>query len=338
MAFTGDIETAGGAVNALIAHIYAGVLELPFADFKERTLARVRTAIAFSSGVWASGAYSSNTMHSVSLLNHQPEMLMDYVAHWQDRDFVRAAVVAAPGKAFRNEDIVPLADFRQSAIYLQFCRPAGLEHALGVVDADLARDLGELLFLFRDDPDAPFTDEEVARLELLLPHLTTAWRQRQALHRYETGNPAEFGASGQAVIDDQGLLCAVEARFSELLRAAFPHWTGPRLPPDAARALRDGVARAGHLEFRLIRGEGRHVLSARRLGDDGLTSAESKVAHLFAGGRSNRDVAAELGVSPATVRNQLASIYRKLDIHSKTELARLFPPDAKAPGISPGEG
>ena len=44
-----------------------------------------------------------------------------------------------------------------------------------------------------------------------------------------------------------------------------------------------------------------------------------------------------LGVRPATVRNQLTSIYRKLDIHSKAELARLFPPDAKAPGASPGE-
>lgn len=323
----GDDGAAGGVMNALIAGIYAGVLELPYADFKERTLAGLAAAIPFTSGVWASGAYSSNTMHSVALLNHGPEMLMDYVMHWQENDFVRAAVVGSPGKAHRNEDVMPLAEYHQTPIYLQFSKPAGLEHALGIVHADLASDLGELLFLFRDDPAQAFTDEEVRRLDLLLPHLTTAWRQRQALHRYETGSPAEFQTSGLAVIDDQGLLWTVEPRFSELLREAFPRWKGPRLPADAVRALRTETARAGNLEFHVTRGEGRHLISVRRLGDDGLTAAEIKVARLFAGGRSNREVAAGLGVSPATVRNQLASIYRKLDIHSKAELARLFPAD-----------
>ena len=51
------------------------------------------------------------------------------------------------------------------------------------------------------------------------------------------------------------------------------------------------------------------------------------VARLFADGASHGEVAAKLGVRPATVRNQLTSIYRKLDIHSKAELARLFPTD-----------
>ena len=327
MAFTGDSEAAGGALNALIANIYAGVLELPFAEFKERTLAALDMAIPFHSGVWASGAYSSNTMHSVALVNHGPDMLIDYVMHWQESDFVRAAVVGKPFKAHRNEDVMPLAEYHKSPIYLQFSRPAGLEHALGIVHADLATDLGELLFLFRNDPARPFTENDARRLELLLPHLVTAWRQRQALHRYEAGNPAEFQTSGQAVIDDQGLLCAVETRFSELLREAFPNWKGPRLPVDAVRALRTETARAGSLEFRVTRGEGRHLISVRRLGGDSLTAAETKVARLFAQGRSNREIAAGLGVSPATVRNQLASIYRKLDIHSKAELAHLFPAD-----------
>jgi DNA-binding CsgD family transcriptional regulator len=56
---------------------------------------------------------------------------------------------------------------------------------------------------------------------------------------------------------------------------------------------------------------------------DPLTPAERRVADLFAQGVSHATVAQRLGVSASTVRNQLSSIYRKLDIHSKVELVRL---------------
>ena len=37
-----------------------------------------------------------------------------------------------------------------------------------------------------------------------------------------------------------------------------------------------------------------------------------------------QDIAAELHISPATVRNHLANIYSKLGVNNKVELARLF--------------
>jgi DNA-binding NarL/FixJ family response regulator len=55
-----------------------------------------------------------------------------------------------------------------------------------------------------------------------------------------------------------------------------------------------------------------------------LTTTERRVAGLIARGRTYKDVASELGVSPATVRNQVHSIYQKLKVNSKFELARLL--------------
>lgn len=55
---------------------------------------------------------------------------------------------------------------------------------------------------------------------------------------------------------------------------------------------------------------------------DGLTPAEERVAALVADGRTNREVAAELVLSVHTVEAALTSIYRKLDVRSRTELAR----------------
>jgi DNA-binding NarL/FixJ family response regulator len=54
----------------------------------------------------------------------------------------------------------------------------------------------------------------------------------------------------------------------------------------------------------------------------GLTTTEQRVAELVADGLSNRAVASALLISPKTVGAHLANIYRKLDVHSRTELAR----------------
>ena len=52
-----------------------------------------------------------------------------------------------------------------------------------------------------------------------------------------------------------------------------------------------------------------------------LTPTEERVAELVAEGKSNKEVAAELVVSVHTVEAALTSIYRKLDVHSRTEMA-----------------
>jgi DNA-binding NarL/FixJ family response regulator len=61
-------------------------------------------------------------------------------------------------------------------------------------------------------------------------------------------------------------------------------------------------------------------VSPRRSGR--LTPSERRVAELAAAGMKNRDVAAELFISPKTVEANLARIYRKLGIKSRAELGR----------------
>ena len=51
-----------------------------------------------------------------------------------------------------------------------------------------------------------------------------------------------------------------------------------------------------------------------------LTQAEREVARLVADGCSNRAIAARRGARPQTVANQLAAIFRKLAVSSRSEL------------------
>ena len=56
---------------------------------------------------------------------------------------------------------------------------------------------------------------------------------------------------------------------------------------------------------------------------DELTEAESRIAALVAEGRTNREVAAALFLTVHSVETALTRVYRKLDVRSRAELARL---------------
>jgi DNA-binding CsgD family transcriptional regulator len=59
----------------------------------------------------------------------------------------------------------------------------------------------------------------------------------------------------------------------------------------------------------------------RLQGVDALTAAELRVAQLAAAGTPNKEIAQALFVALKTVEGHLASVYRKLDIRSRTQLA-----------------
>lgn len=55
---------------------------------------------------------------------------------------------------------------------------------------------------------------------------------------------------------------------------------------------------------------------------DTLTDREREVLHLAAEGRSHREIAQRLGISPRTAEVHRANLMRKLDLHSQTDLVR----------------
>jgi NarL family two-component system response regulator LiaR len=51
----------------------------------------------------------------------------------------------------------------------------------------------------------------------------------------------------------------------------------------------------------------------------GITLREQDVLALLAAGKSNKEIAQKLGVSPNTVKTQIASLYQKLEVQRRTQ-------------------
>jgi len=62
-------------------------------------------------------------------------------------------------------------------------------------------------------------------------------------------------------------------------------------------------------------------IGGRTASDDRLSETERKIVELVVAGRRNKEVAAQLSLSPNTVAWNLSKVYRKLGVSSRTELA-----------------
>ena len=153
------------------------------------------------------------------------------------------------------------------------------------------------------------------RLERLADEIDGEWARACADHAVASAaadGPALRG-SAEAFERIGALLFAAEA----LLEASAAFAAEGRM--SSARACE---GRAHRLLERCPGARTPVILAAGRAGD--LTEREREVATLATGGLSNKEIAARLVVSVRTVENQLHSVYGKLGIANRGELASLF--------------
>ncbi len=232
---------------------------------------------------------------------------------------------------------------------------AGIFAALGTMElslrnADAARShLDETAQLvvalgLGDTGIVPFLPDRVEAL-VLVGELHAAERATAELE--EQGRRLARGLALAGAARCRGLIAAARgelARAVEMLEAASVQTVPLDQPFELARTLlalgtvqrkaqhkraaRESLQRAVEIFERLgarlwleqARSELRRI--GGRTSDEGrLSETERRIVELVVAGRRNREVAAELSLSPNTIAWNLSKVYRKLGVSSRTELA-----------------
>jgi DNA-binding CsgD family transcriptional regulator len=311
-------------------------------------LLRYLSVVELLSGDWGSAERYADEGYDAALQTGQPSQQAVLAgsralvaAHTGDADAARATA----------EEALRLADATGSGF-------AGLlaRSALGLLELSLgdaeraAHELEPLLEttetagvrepgLARFVPDAIEARIRLGQLEGAAGLLTTHEERARGLDR-----PSALAAAARcrglllaARTDLDGARAALDAAFAEHARVRLPFERGRTLlalgaierrakrKRAAREALQEALGVFERLGARLFAEQARLELGrigGRAPATDRLTPTERRVAALVAEGRSTKEVAAMLFVSPKTVEGHLSRIYVKLGIHSRAALAR----------------
>ncbi len=317
------------SVNRVVAALYQGAFEATFSTFQTLVFNIIREAISFDSAMWLVGVHDLDQVNSVWYHDRAPIDIERYVARYGESDLVRQRSVAEQGVPFRIEDTMDIEAYRSLPVYHEASKPGGIEYAMGATLLDAVTSLSDFIVLYRADISQPFSDADRAAMQILLPHMIAAWRHRQLIETFTLarGLIDEHFANRRhhAVVDDRGTIHSADAGFGETISAAWPGWRGVLLPEPlrafiASEALQLTTAGLG---FVMTRGNQRHILTINGATEASvLSGAELRAARLFAEGKTHQEIGDECGISPHTARNQIAAAYRKLEVHTKLELAR----------------
>lgn len=305
--------------SQLLLRLYRLAQELPIADFQNAALDLVKGVLPFDSSLWGTAAPTRDgpDIHTVHLHNKSQDMLPAYEAV-KHQDTAVATMFEQP-RATRGFNLENWFSAPGQREIRDVMRRFEIENMLATTVVDPSTRFAHWILLYRADSAAAYSAEEVARLELLAPHVMEALAINRKMHLERLGPEPAALPRGSAIADMRGIVYHADERFASLAGEEWDDRGAPmRRLPDALAAhfMQDNERFRGRAVVVDARIEQQLLfLKARpRCRADGLTAREFTIAQLIAKGDTHKEIAQTLTRSPATVRNQIQVIYEKLGV------------------------
>jgi len=319
-------------LNYLILDLYDEAQNCPVDEFTDRSLGKLKKYLKFDSAGIASFSTAPNgDIHAVSAyVYRQPTEKITFrhsniptgklkpdgvmvsrdpmiASCWQDRGRCRYTA---------------LADMAADSELKSYNKRFETIQIMTVALKNSTFKKADYVSLWRAGTRDVFEKKDAQMGNLLLPHLNKAIAINKKIV-----NPLN---SGVVLIfcSKEGFIHFIDDLIIKILQEEWSQWVPPILPPKfiaeiLASASRQYLGRAITARAEMNNG---FVILRVTLNPIGkaLTPSELKVAFLVDDGLSYKEIARILNVSPATIRNQLHSIYKKMEISGKAALSNIL--------------
>ena len=343
-------------VEALLSYVREVYASSDLEGFASRVVSTLRRVLPSESVSYAE--YDLHCRKTYALVedppssDHASEMEV-FVRHFGEHPLIDHYRRTGEGQAIKISDFLTQSQWRKRALYNEYFKEIrGIEHQMGTVIPTPGLPVG--IALGRSGRD--FSERDRQLLYLLRPHLVQAHQNAAALTQSRrdadhSRSAMEGSGRGTMALSDRDRTPWRDERAKRWVEEYFePARGADRLPETLAcwvehqRSLLSGgggvpparepliVERPGKRllvrlaadgpegETDLLILEERHApLSAGPLRALGFTAREAEVLIHVAHGRTNREIAATLHVSPPTVKKHLDNVYRKFGVTSRTE-------------------
>lgn len=299
------------ATNDFILAVHDASMYLSPADFHRWALGEIRHYIDFDFAIWGGGNGQNRQLHMATVLD-QVDTFFDTWEAVKHEDHYADLVIGNTGKTWSIEQVPA---FRHSLAYNEHWGRYSARQLMSTMEVDIQTGLHIFVTLARENRRAAFNAAEARTKNIITQHLFLASRHNDMHYLRSHQAPAAF-------IDRRGLLHAVLPEFCALLINEWGRQARHRLPAAVNEALwQTGRYQSRHLSLHAEQFNNRLLVRAAVAPCVSLSRREQEVAWMYASGRSNKEVALALGISPTTVRTHLARLYQKLGITDKGALA-----------------
>lgn len=319
--------------NNVLLDIYDSAQYCSVSDFNEYALAKFKKIVQFDSAAMADFSVTPTREFSMQA-GHLHAVPVEKISERQklvgseklnpngslsSRDAVLKIAYAQRGKSV-------IADIKEVVLdsdLLNYCKKYETSHSLTFVSDGTSTGTISTIVLWRATRKSAYQKKHSHAANLVLPHILQA---RKINRRLTTTFPTELHDSSTALANFNGYLHFVEQKAIQLLQLEWKQWRPPLLPRPLIDSLRQNKEKVFIGVSICVKASVQGnmiclVVTAKNNQEMELSSAEYRAAKLAAEGLQYKEIARQLGVSPATVRNQLHSAYTKLGVSNKTALA-----------------
>jgi DNA-binding CsgD family transcriptional regulator len=292
------------------------------ADFRQAALKALQRHIDFAAAIWGSAAIGTGLAFREVMMVGLPESAIAEVEAGASADPRLLHVLSTPGTSVAYS--IGAAD--PEIMQVQMAR-YGVKHIMSTAFFDAELGIATGIVLLGSDTAPPFDEPARQFMEAAFGHLLRCWSENQ-IRALEREIAAAAGLANHAAASYHGVVSAAQEGFLVLFRCEWPGWHGPLLP-DPVRALLSGPD-SGRFTGQKVVLTVRHghdvslLLIRERVVADELRAREREVASLCAGGASYREIADVLGFAPATARNHIAAVHRRLGVSRNSEISALL--------------